>query len=339
MAINFPSSPYLGDIYTYGSYSWIWTGTFWRALTVTAYTGATGATGVQGATGIGTTGATGLHITAATLSGGSLVLTRSDSTVLNVGSVIGATGSGATGATGAIGSVGPRGPTGSTGFTGSTGITGATGPQGPEGDPGGATGLHITAATITNGNLILTRNDTTTLDAGYVRGTTGATGSTGPQGNVGATGITGAVGGSGATGATGPPGATGAGTTGATGLGASGATGATGATGVANITGHVDLDQVFGPVDLDMSLGGYFSATATGAITWSVTNVNPASYGVIVILKLTNGGSYAQTWMSGILWPSGLAPSLTETGIDILAFVSSDGGTTWHGSLSIKDSK
>lgn len=312
MAINFPSSPYLGDIYTYGSYSWIWTGTFWRALTVTEYTGATGATGVQGATGIGTTGATGLHITAATLSGGSLVLTRSDSTVLNVGSVIGATGSGATGATGAIGSVGPRGPTGSTGFTGSTGITGATGPQGPEGDPGGATGLHITAATITNGNLILTRNDTTTLDAGYVRGTTGATG---------------------------PLGATGAGTTGATGLGASGATGATGATGVANITGHVDLDQVFGPVDLDMSLGGYFSATATGAITWSVTNVNPASYGVIVILKLTNGGSYAQTWMSGILWPSGLAPSLTETGIDILAFVSSDGGTTWHGSLSIKDSR
>ena len=191
MPINFPASPNIGDIYTFSTYSWIWTGTFWRALTVAEYTGATGPQGLQGATGIGSTGATGLFITTATIAGGALLLTRSDSSVINAGQVVGATGLGATGATGAVGSIGPRGSTGATGQTGSTGLTGSTGPQGPEGDPGGATGLHITAASIVNGNLILTRNDTTTLDAGYVTGATGSTGLTGGQGATGATGLIG----------------------------------------------------------------------------------------------------------------------------------------------------
>jgi hypothetical protein len=99
----------------------------------TGATGATGATGPAGPT--GATGATGTGISGALIdTDGDLVLTLTDSSVINTGNVIGPTG--ATGATGATGPQGPAGPTGATGATGATGPagpTGATGATGPAG--------------------------------------------------------------------------------------------------------------------------------------------------------------------------------------------------------------
>lgn len=74
--------------------------------------------------------------------------------------------------------------------------------------------LLMEAATIISGaivgdNLILTKHDATTVNAGNVRGATGATGATGPTGPTGATGPTGSTGPTGATGPTGPAGAAG----------------------------------------------------------------------------------------------------------------------------------
>lgn len=66
--INFPSSPALNEIYTFGSRSWKWNGEGWEAVSSTfGPTGPTGPTGVTGATGPtgadstvpGPTGATG----------------------------------------------------------------------------------------------------------------------------------------------------------------------------------------------------------------------------------------------------------------------------------------
>ena len=53
------------------------------------------------------------------------------------------------------------------------GTAGATGPQGPQGQTGatGAAGISITAAVITNGNLIITRSDGSTINAGPVSAT------------------------------------------------------------------------------------------------------------------------------------------------------------------------
>lgn len=45
MAINFPSSPYVGEIYTYGGYSWEWNGTYWETYSPPS-TNLTGATSV-----------------------------------------------------------------------------------------------------------------------------------------------------------------------------------------------------------------------------------------------------------------------------------------------------
>ena len=110
---------------------------------------------------------------------------------------------GSTGSTGPEGSTGPQGTTGATGITGNVGATGSTGPigsTGPQGNIGpigatgpigstGATGLHIIDASVISGNLLITLNDASLIDAGLVIGATGSTG----VGSTGATGIAGGV--------------------------------------------------------------------------------------------------------------------------------------------------
>lgn len=89
---------------------------------------------------------------------------------------------------------------------------------------------------------------------------------------------------------------------------------------------------------IDCSLGNYFTKTATGALTWTFTNV-PSSRAFTVILELTNGGIGTQTWPTSVDWPGGTAPTLTASGVDLLGFVTDDGGTTWRGVMLQKDSK
>jgi hypothetical protein len=89
---------------------------------------------------------------------------------------------------------------------------------------------------------------------------------------------------------------------------------------------------------VDCSTGNYFIKTASGALTWTVTNV-PASRAYSFLLELTNGGTGTQTWFSGIKWPGGTAPTLTASGVDLLGFITDDGGTTWRGVQLMKDSK
>jgi hypothetical protein len=122
MPLDFPPTPSVNELYTYGGYSWIWTGSAWNVYSASP-TGNTGATGPQGNTGPqGPTGATG-----------------SQGPQGNTG----ATGSqgiqgpqGNTGATGAQGIQGIQGNTGATGATGAAGTTGNTGPQGNTGATG-----------------------------------------------------------------------------------------------------------------------------------------------------------------------------------------------------------
>ena len=83
---------------------------------------------------------------------------------------------GSTGATGVAGATGIAGQPGPAGSIGATGVAGATGPQGPKGDSGepgatGPAGISITSAVVTNGNLIITRSDGSTINAGPVSAT------------------------------------------------------------------------------------------------------------------------------------------------------------------------
>ena len=49
MPINFPSSPTIGDVYSYNTRNWKWDGTAWYQVTLTF--GPTGPTGPTGTTG------------------------------------------------------------------------------------------------------------------------------------------------------------------------------------------------------------------------------------------------------------------------------------------------
>lgn len=149
------------------------------------------------------------------------------------------------------------------GLLGSTGATGAT-------------GLYVTSANITVGNLIITLSDSSTIDAGRVGGSTGATG---PQG------IPGTAVAAGATGATGPAGSPG-GATGATGLTGSpgGATGATGSSGPMGASGLAGARGATGVMGLTGATGATGSLGATGAtgIGYVRANINVVTGNLIL---------------------------------------------------------
>ena len=83
--------------------------------------------------------------------------------------------------------------------------------------------------------------------------------------------------------------------------------------------------------NIDLSAGGIFVKTITAATTFTVSNIPASGVASSFILELTNAGGSTITWWSAIKWPSGLAPSLTAVGKDILGFYTHDNGTTWNG--------
>ena len=200
MAINFPNSPSLNDIYTLGTRQWKWNGNGWALQPLTAgFTGSIGYTGSKGDIGYtGSKGDTGLgfniaktYTSVANLSAdtspsgiatgefaiienGSLTDSENSrlylwngsaySFVSDLSGTIGFTGSkGDTGFTGSKGDIGYTGSKGDIGYTGSKGFTGSKGDTGFTGSKG---------------------------DIGY----TGSKGFTGSKGDIGYTGSKGDIG-------------------------------------------------------------------------------------------------------------------------------------------------
>ena len=54
--------------------------------------------------------------------------------------------------------------------------------------------------------------------------------------------------------------------------------------------------------NIDLSLGNLFTKTISGATTLTVSNVPTSGTVGYLILELTNGGSGAITWFSGVKW-------------------------------------
>lgn len=89
-----------------------------------------------------------------------------------------------------------------------------------------------------------------------------------------------------------------------------------------------------GTRDINLTLGNIISATvATGTNTFTFSNATASGNNCGFALYLTNGGSQTVNWPGSVNWPSGTAPTLTASGIDILVFNTIDGGTTWYGNL------
>lgn len=85
--------------------------------------------------------------------------------------------------------------------------------------------------------------------------------------------------------------------------------------------------SISGAQSLDCATGQGFTATLSGSTTFSFTNVPTGLFGFV--LKLTAGSS-GVTWPASVKWAAGTAPTLSA-GVDILGFVTFDGGTLWYG--------
>ena len=135
MALDFPNSPSVNDIYSVGSRRWQWNGTTWQRL---PSSGAQGFQGIQGAQGVqgaqGEQGATG-----------------ADSSVAGPQGAQGVQGApGPQGVQGAPGPQGAQGEQGAQGVQGAPGSTGSQGAQGADGNFGGATFDYTFSSSTSN---------------------------------------------------------------------------------------------------------------------------------------------------------------------------------------------
>jgi len=98
---------------------------------------------------------------------------------------------------------------------------------------------------------------------------------------------------------------------------------------------HSALGSVSGATTINLLNGNYFSATVAGITTWTFSNPLASPNACGFVIELTNAGAYAITWPAAVKWPGGTAPTLTTTGVDVLVFITDDGGTTWRGIASM----
>jgi hypothetical protein len=102
---------------------------------------------------------------------------------------------------------------------------------------------------------------------------------------------------------------------------------------------HNALGSGSGTRNINLQLGNFVSATVAGATTFTFSNPLASPNACGFVLELTNGGSSVVTWPTTVRWPGGTAPTLTSAGVDVLVFVTDDGGTNWRGVASMLDSK
>lgn len=99
------------------------------------------------------------------------------------------------------------------------------------------------------------------------------------------------------------------------------------------------LANVSATTTLDLASANFFSAQVSGSTTFVFANAPSSTVAAGLILELTNGGAFTVSWPSSVDWPSGTAPTLTAAGVDVLVFITDDGGAIWRGVQSIRDSK
>jgi hypothetical protein len=98
-------------------------------------------------------------------------------------------------------------------------------------------------------------------------------------------------------------------------------------------------DLAGGTDDIDLTAGNVVTATvSTSTETFTFSNPTASDEGCSFTLILTNGGSQTVNWPASVDWAGGSAPSLTASGVDVLVFMTVDGGTIWHGMVASADS-
>jgi hypothetical protein len=86
-------------------------------------------------------------------------------------------------------------------------------------------------------------------------------------------------------------------------------------------------------LNIDCSLGNYFTKTIDGAVNVTVSNIPSSRSFTFAFHVLHTSG--AITWFSGVRWPKNTAPTLTTSRQHTFMFTTHDGGTNWFGAALV----
>jgi len=87
-----------------------------------------------------------------------------------------------------------------------------------------------------------------------------------------------------------------------------------------------------GTQDIDVQLGNVVTATVdTSENTFTFSDPSASGKACSFTLILTNGGSQTVNWPATVDWAASTAPTLTASGVDVLTFLTVDGGSIWYG--------
>lgn len=92
----------------------------------------------------------------------------------------------------------------------------------------------------------------------------------------------------------------------------------------------------------DLETANVFSTTLSEATTFSFTNPPASGTAVSFIVKIiqdSGGNAYSVTFPTSVDWPLGSDPALTTdaSAVDVLVFLTHDGGTTYYGFVAGQD--
>lgn len=82
-------------------------------------------------------------------------------------------------------------------------------------------------------------------------------------------------------------------------------------------------------LNIDCSLGNYFTKTISANSTFTFSNA-PAGVAYSFTFELTHTSGVV-TWPTSVGWAEGIAPSLSTGKTHIFVFITDDGGTSWKG--------
>lgn len=88
-----------------------------------------------------------------------------------------------------------------------------------------------------------------------------------------------------------------------------------------------------GVLELDCYLGNIFTVSLDAEITSITFSRVPTDSYAMTLAFTADGTARAVTWPASVKWPSGTAPTMTDTlnEIDLIVLSTFDGGTTWYG--------
>jgi hypothetical protein len=87
-----------------------------------------------------------------------------------------------------------------------------------------------------------------------------------------------------------------------------------------------------GALDIDCSLGNYFTKTINANSTFTFSNAPSGAYAFALEVENTSG---TISWPATVKWPNDTAPTLSTGKTHLFVFVTDDSGARWRGMAQV----